>query len=169
MEPWAPGAKCYVCGRLVADVSAWQDDDGGRWNAHWDCHQRAELKERARQAGSDESFRSMRFRLGAYTRWANADAQEPFAAGYRMRRGLQAKFEHEVDPEGKLSPRERAMLVPIDTTMIGATEPQAQGVKLPVSAPSGCSSRPQHQRDGYRQDDRADGLHHQRGRHQLEA
>ena len=35
--------------------------------------------------------------------------------------------------------------------------------------PSGCSSRPQHQRDGYRQDDRADGLHHQRGGHQREA
>jgi hypothetical protein len=68
MEPWAPGAKCYVCGRLVAEVSAWQDDDGGRWNAHWDCHQRAELKERARQAGSDESLRSMRGRLAAYTR-----------------------------------------------------------------------------------------------------
>ena len=101
MEPWAPGAKCYVCGRLVAEVSAWQDDDGGQWNAHWDCHQRAELKERARQAGSDESLRSMRGRLGAYTRWANADAQERFAAGYRMRQGLQAKFEREVDPLGQ--------------------------------------------------------------------
>ena len=101
MEPWAPGTTCYVCGRLVAEVSAWQDDDGGQWNAHWDCHQRAELKERARQAGSDESLRSVRGRLGAYTRWANADAQERFAAGYRMRQGMQAKFEREVDPEGK--------------------------------------------------------------------
>ena len=77
-------------------------------DAHWDCHQRAELKEPARQTGSDESLRSMRGRLGAYTRWANADAQERFAAGYRMRQGLQAKFEREVDPEGKLSPKERA-------------------------------------------------------------
>ena len=50
----------------------------------------------------------MRGRLGAYTRWAIADAQEPFAAGYRMRQGLQAKFEREVDPQGKLSPQERA-------------------------------------------------------------
>ena len=72
----------------------------------------------------------MRGRLGAYTRWANADAQEPFAAGYRMRRGLQAKFEREVDPEGKLSPRERAMLVPIDTTMIGATDDQSHRRKV---------------------------------------
>jgi hypothetical protein len=108
IQPWAPGAKCYVCDRLVAEVSAWQDDDGGQWNAHWDCHQRAKLKERARQTGSDESLRRMRGRLGAYTRWANADAQERFAAGYRMRQGLQAKFEREVDPEGKLSPQERA-------------------------------------------------------------
>jgi hypothetical protein len=108
MEPWAPGAKCYVCGRLVAEASARQNDDGGRWNAQWDCHQRAELKECARQAGSDESLRSMRGRLGAYTQWADADAQERFAAGYRMRQGLQAKFEREVDPEGKLSPQERA-------------------------------------------------------------
>ena len=44
-----------------------------------------------------------------------------------------------------------------------------QRVKLPVSAPSGCSSRPRHQRDGYCQDDRADGLHHQGGGHQPEA
>jgi len=58
-EPWAPGAKCYVCDRLVAEVSGWQDDDGGQWNAHWDCHLRAEPKERARQTGSDESLRSM--------------------------------------------------------------------------------------------------------------
>lgn len=108
MEPWAPGAKRYVCGRLVAEVSAWQDDDGGQWNAHWDCHQRAELKERARLVSSDESLRSMRGRLGAYTRWANADARERFAAGNRMRQGLQAKFEREVDPEGKLSAQERA-------------------------------------------------------------
>ena len=77
-------------------------------DAHWDCHQRAELKEPARQAGSDKSLRSMRGRLGANTRWANADAQERFAAGYRMRQGLQAKFEREVDPQGKLSPQERA-------------------------------------------------------------
>jgi hypothetical protein len=50
----------------------------------------------------------VRGRLGAYTRWANAHAQARFAAGYRMRKGPQAKFEREVDPEGKLSPRERA-------------------------------------------------------------
>ena len=68
---------------------------------HWDCYRRAELKERARQAGSDKSLRSMRGRLGAYT-------QERFAAGYRMQQGLQAKFERKVDPEGKLSPQERA-------------------------------------------------------------
>jgi hypothetical protein len=28
MERWAPGMKGYVCGRLVAEVSAWHDDDG---------------------------------------------------------------------------------------------------------------------------------------------
>src|SRR4051812_28923448 len=39
----------------------------------------------------------MRGRLGAYTRWANADAQERFAAVYRTRQGLQAKSEREVD------------------------------------------------------------------------
>jgi len=52
-------------------------------------------------------FAACGVRLGAYTRWANADAQERIAAGYRMRQGLQAKFEREVDPEGKLSPQER--------------------------------------------------------------
>jgi hypothetical protein len=59
-----------------------------------------------RQTSTPTSAR--RGRLGAYTRWANADAQERFAAGYPMRQGLQAKFEREVDPEGKLSPQERA-------------------------------------------------------------
>ena len=34
---------------------------------------------------------------------------------------------------------------------------------------SGRASRPQQQPDGYRQDDRADGLHHESGGHQLEA
>jgi hypothetical protein len=52
-----------------------------------------------RQTSTPASAR--RGRLGAYTRWANADAQERFAAGYRMRQGLQAKFEREVDPRGQ--------------------------------------------------------------------
>lgn len=50
----------------------------------------------------------MRARIASYTRWAHADDQDRFAAGYRMRQGLQAKFEREVDPEGLLLPQERA-------------------------------------------------------------
>jgi hypothetical protein len=90
---------------------------GDPWNAHWDCHQRAEL-ERACTAGwFRESLRSMRGRLGANTRWANADAWERFAAGYRMRQGLQASssarstprasYHHRSEPSGPSMPARR--------------------------------------------------------------
>jgi hypothetical protein len=97
---------CRLCGRLVAEGSAWQDDNGDRWDAHWDCHRRAELERRARDPAPDASMRSLRGRIGAYTRWANTE--DRYAATQAMRDGFYAKFEREVDPEGKLSPQERA-------------------------------------------------------------
>jgi hypothetical protein len=106
MEPWRSGVICGVCKRLVAEGSAWQDDNGDRWDAHWDCHQRAELQRRARNAAPDASVRSMRGRIGAYSRWANTEDRH--MATRPAREGFYAKFEREVDPEGKLSPQERA-------------------------------------------------------------
>jgi hypothetical protein len=51
--------------------------------------------------------RRMRASIAAHTRWANtadrAAAMEP------ARRGFADKLEHEADPEGVLSPRERAI------------------------------------------------------------
>jgi hypothetical protein len=73
MESWRSGVICRVCKRLVAEGSAWQDDNGDRWDAHWACHRRAELERRSRAAAPDASMRSMRGRIGAYTRWANTE------------------------------------------------------------------------------------------------
>jgi hypothetical protein len=100
--PWTPTATCRVCGRLVAEGSAWRDDDDQRWNAHWDCH----LRERnQRQAGLTGSERSIRGRLGAYTRWANT--ADRYMATKPARDGFLAKFEREVDPNNELTPQER--------------------------------------------------------------
>lgn len=105
-DAWGPGALCRHCRRLVAEGSAYEDDDGNRWDAHWDCHQRAEVVERAFKAGPTASERSLRGRIGAYTRWANTD--DRYMATRAMREGFYAKFERDVDPEGKLTPEERA-------------------------------------------------------------
>lgn len=49
----------------------------------------------------------MRARIAAHARWAkNPDRLATAVAGQR---GLQAKFEREVDPDGVLDPRERAL------------------------------------------------------------
>jgi hypothetical protein len=47
-----------------------------------------------------------RGRLGAHTRWAREPDRA--AATEAARRGLMSKFEREVDPDGSLSPQERA-------------------------------------------------------------
>jgi hypothetical protein len=51
-------------------------------------------------------FRSQRGRLGAYTRWANTD--DRYMATRPAREAFYAKFEREVDPDGTLTPHERA-------------------------------------------------------------
>jgi len=66
------------------------------------------VQRRARNAGPTASERSLRGRIGAYTRWAHASAEDRSLATRPMREGLQAKFEREADPEGTLTPRERA-------------------------------------------------------------
>lgn len=43
-------------------------------------------------------------RIGAYTRWAKEPDRK--AATAPARKGFRARFEREVDPEGKLSPAE---------------------------------------------------------------
>lgn len=48
--------------------------------------------------------RSMRARIAAHARWAKED---PKPAAQRMRSGIIARFEREVDPEGQLPPAER--------------------------------------------------------------
>jgi hypothetical protein len=106
IEQWTPGAICRVCGRCVAEGSAWQDNDGQHYNAHWDCYQRVELQRRARNAASTASERSVRGRIGAYTRWANTEDRN--LATRPAREGFYAKFEREVDPDGALTPHERA-------------------------------------------------------------
>jgi hypothetical protein len=104
-QPWKLGAICRHCARLVAEGSAWRDDDGVSWDAHWDCHQRTETEQCARNAAPNASLRSLRGRVGAYTRWANTE--DRVKATQPARDGLYAKFEREVDPEGKLTPQER--------------------------------------------------------------
>jgi hypothetical protein len=47
----------------------------------------------------------MRAKLAAHTRWSRED---PTENAIRGQRGLQAKFERDVDPEGVLPPAERA-------------------------------------------------------------
>ncbi|WP_242890126.1 hypothetical protein [Actinomadura litoris] len=49
--------------------------------------------------------RSQRARIAALTRWSRED---PRPNGERGQRGLLDKFEREVDPEGALTPAERA-------------------------------------------------------------
>ena len=69
--------------------------------------------------------------------------------------------------------RDAAHVVLLTSWPFGRNIPNRLGPRMNCAialvAQSGCSSRPQHQRDGYCQDDRADGLHHQRGGHQREA
>lgn len=51
--------------------------------------------------------RSMRGRIAASSRWARASAEDRAAAGRTARRGFDARFEREVDPDGTLSVEER--------------------------------------------------------------
>jgi hypothetical protein len=107
MDAWQLGVKCRVCKRLVAEGSAWQDDNGDRWDAHWDCHQRAEIEERTRATtGLTASERVMRARIAANTRWARTEDRS--AATRAAREAMEDRYEREVDPEGKLLPQERA-------------------------------------------------------------
>ncbi|BBY21296.1 hypothetical protein [Mycobacterium stomatepiae] len=104
-DAWSDGAHCRHCQRLVAKGSA-HEEGGLRCDAHWDCARRARLEQRARDAEPSASERSLRGRIGAYTRWANTG--DRYTATRAMREGFYAKFEREVDPEGKLTPGERA-------------------------------------------------------------
>jgi hypothetical protein len=93
-DAWSPGVHCRHCGRKVAEGSAHVDEDGNLWDAHWDCARRAELERRARDAGPSASERSLRGRIGAYTRWANTE--DRYMATRPAREGFYAKFEREV-------------------------------------------------------------------------
>ena len=95
------------CPRFVAEGSAHVDRDGRRWNYHWDCFKRREVQRRAEEnAGLTASERSIRGRIGAYTRWVHTE--DRYMATRKAREGFYAKFEREVDPDGKLAPQERA-------------------------------------------------------------
>jgi hypothetical protein len=50
--------------------------------------------------------RRLRAQIAAHSRWAKEDDRR--AATQAMRDGLQARFEHQVDPDGTLDPTERA-------------------------------------------------------------
>lgn len=47
-------------------------------------------------------------KLGAHTRWGRASRADRQRQANALAEGLQAKFEAEADPEGVLSPQERA-------------------------------------------------------------
>lgn len=51
--------------------------------------------------------RQLRARLAAHTRWANAGPEERQKQAQIASRGLLAKFEREVDPDGVLEPTDR--------------------------------------------------------------
>ena len=51
-------------------------------------------------------LRSMRARIGAYTRWAHEEDRS--AATAPARKAADARFERQVDPDGVLAPAERA-------------------------------------------------------------
>ena len=53
--------------------------------------------------------RTIRAQIAAHERWAKTPDRS--AATAPARRGLEAKFEREVDPDGRLSPAERAKRV----------------------------------------------------------
>jgi hypothetical protein len=56
-----------------------------------------------------QSEASLRARIAAYERWART--ADRTAATAAARRGLEARFEREVDPAGELDPAERARRV----------------------------------------------------------
>jgi hypothetical protein len=59
----------------------------------------------AAREGMTPEQRTQRARAAALSRWANED---PTAQTLKLQAGIRAKFEREVDPEGKLAPAERA-------------------------------------------------------------
>jgi hypothetical protein len=63
----------------------------------------------SRQRVAQSAEASLRGRIAAYERWAHtADRTSTAMAGHR---GLEARFEREVDPAGELDPAERARRV----------------------------------------------------------
>ncbi len=60
-------------------------------------------------AAVDPTVRAVAARVAALTRWSKVD--NPSAATAPARRGLIAKFEREVDPDGELNPAERSKRV----------------------------------------------------------
>lgn len=59
----------------------------------------------AKVSAAEASIRSLRGRIGAYQLHAPHDSREITAPA---RRAFMARFEREVDPEGALTPKERA-------------------------------------------------------------
>lgn len=59
------------------------------------------------KAGSDPSIRAMVARIAAHERWSRVEDRH--AALAPARKAFADRFEREVDPEGKLDPRERAI------------------------------------------------------------
>lgn len=60
-------------------------------------------------SAKDPSDRALIARVAAHTRWAKEPDRD--AATQSARRGLEAKWEREVDPTGSLPPEERARRV----------------------------------------------------------
>jgi hypothetical protein len=83
-DAWRPDAHCRHCGRKVAEASAHVDG--------------------AQRIGA-QAARPNR----CLHRWANNG--DRYMATRPAREGFYAKFEREVDPEGKLTPQERAKRV----------------------------------------------------------
>lgn len=52
--------------------------------------------------------RTLRAKIAAHTRWANADPEARRQQGNRLRAAAERRFEDQVDPERVLSPADRA-------------------------------------------------------------
>ena len=116
-DAWRPDVHCRHCARFGAVAEQRSRKEGGRGvgarrrrreplGCPLGLCPSAELERRVRDAGPSASERSLRGRIGAYTRWANTE--DRYMATRPAREGFYAKFEREVDPEGKLTPQERA-------------------------------------------------------------
>jgi hypothetical protein len=67
----------------------------------------AEVPDIERRTGLTQAERKLRAQVAAHSRWARSGVDDGAAQARRAQAGLVAKFEREVDPEGKLPPAER--------------------------------------------------------------